>query len=164
MEIEANGLRFHAVRRGQGQLLLLLHGFPENWFSWRHQLAHFHTRFTVVAVDMRCAAAGRAAAGGARAGPSTGADPIRSGYGDTERPSGRDAYGIDVLVADVRALVHALGAETCHLAGHDWGGNVAWCARKQPSPESDCELNFTSPFVTIGAGPSRTSTRTWCSR
>ena len=99
--IAANGLAFHVAVAGPADapLLLCLHGFPELWYSWRHVLAALSDRFLVVAPDLR-------------------------GYGDTERPAG--GYDLPTLAADTRALVRALGRERCHLAGHDWGGAIAF--------------------------------------
>lgn len=101
--LSANGLRFHLASSGPADapLLLCLHGFPECWYSWRHVLAQLSDRFRVVAPDLR-------------------------GYGDTERPRG--GYDLDTLADDVAALVRALGRERCFLAGHDWGGAVAYHA------------------------------------
>lgn len=94
-----NGFQMHYVTAGRGPLLLLLHGFPDFWFSWRHQLAPLAEQFTVVAPDQR-------------------------GYNQSEKPGW--GYEVDVLVEDVVALIQALGHERALLAGHDWGGAVAW--------------------------------------
>jgi len=108
--VQANGLSFHCVRRGRGpKLLLLLHGFPECWFSWRYQLRDLFAgggdegAWSVVAVDMR-------------------------GYGESDKPAGVESYAVEELARDVPALVSALGFSYCALAGHDWGGAVAWHA------------------------------------
>lgn len=101
-EVTASGLRFHVAEHGpsDGPLILLLHGFPEFWWSWRHQLVALgDAGFHVVAPDLR-------------------------GYGATDKPPrGYDAY---TLAADVAGLVRALGARDCYLVGHDWGGALAW--------------------------------------
>ncbi|HEU4329204.1 MAG TPA: alpha/beta hydrolase [Roseiflexaceae bacterium] len=98
--IDVNGIRMHYVRAGQGErLLLLLHGFPECWYSWRHQLAALSERFTVVAPDLR-------------------------GYNETDAPSW--GYELDVLVTDAAQLIQALGYRRAYVAGHDWGGIIAW--------------------------------------
>jgi epoxide hydrolase 4 len=96
---EANGVRFHFVEAGEGPLLLLLHGFPELWYSWRHQIAALAERFHVVAPDLR-------------------------GYNETSKPA--SGYDTRTLVADVVGLSRALGHARFRLAGHDWGGMVAW--------------------------------------
>lgn len=101
--IEANGIRFHYVTAGDGPLVLLLHGFPQFWYAWRHQIPALAARFKVVAPDLR-------------------------GYGDTDKPPRVSDYRTGVLAADVAALVKAFGYERAHVVGHDWGGGVAWTA------------------------------------
>lgn len=103
--LEANGLRFALDEAGSGNsIALFLHGFPQSRLTWRHQLEPMaELGWRAVAVDMR-------------------------GYGQSSRPSEREAYHIDHLVADVAALFDALGAERRLLIGHDWGGMVAWAA------------------------------------
>lgn len=97
--VQINGIRMHYVTAGRGPLVLLLHGFPEFWYSWRHQIPALAEHFTVVAPDQR-------------------------GYNETDKPGW--GYEIDVLVADVVELIKALGHERALLVGHDWGGAVAW--------------------------------------
>ncbi|MGB3309300.1 MAG: alpha/beta fold hydrolase [Nodosilinea sp.] len=99
--LDTNGVRLHYVSRGQGPLMLFLHGFPEFWYSWRHQLDYFADHYTCVALDLR-------------------------GYNDSDKPEGLEAYRLDVLVEDVRGAVAALGHERMVLVGHDWGGAIAW--------------------------------------
>ncbi len=97
---EANGIRFHYVEQGTGPLVLLLHGFPEFWYSWRRQLpALAEAGFHAVAPDLR-------------------------GYNLTDKPAG--GYNIENLVEDVVELAHALGEGRAHVVGHDWGGIIAW--------------------------------------
>jgi epoxide hydrolase 4 len=96
--------RLHYVEVGDGPLVVLLHGFPEFWFSWRFQIpALVAAGFRVVAPDMR-------------------------GYNLSSRPSKVSAYDIDRLAADVRDLIRERGAERALLAGHDWGAAAAWVA------------------------------------
>jgi len=102
--VQTNGVRLHVVTAGpeDGPLAVLLHGFPEFWYSWRHQIpALAEAGYRVVAPDMR-------------------------GYNCSEKPSGVDAYHVDELVADVAGLVRAFDRESAHIVGHDWGGLVAW--------------------------------------
>jgi len=102
--VEANGIRMHIAECGAGPLVMLCHGFPESWYSWRHQLqALAEAGFHAVAPDMR-------------------------GYGQTDRPEPIDQYTLLHLVGDVVGLLDALGAETAVIAGHDWGAPVAWHA------------------------------------
>jgi pimeloyl-ACP methyl ester carboxylesterase len=102
--IETNGIRMHVAEQGTGPLVVLCHGFPESWYSWRHQLpALADAGFHAVAPDMR-------------------------GYGQTDRPAEIDAYTLLHLVGDMVGLLDALGAETAVIAGHDWGAPVAWHA------------------------------------
>lgn len=98
---DLGGLKLRYVTAGEGPLVLLLHGFPEFWYSWRHQIPVLAQRYQVVAPDLR-------------------------GYNDSDKPPGVRSYGLDLLAADVRALVRHFGHEKAVVAGHDWGGAVAW--------------------------------------
>ncbi len=101
-EIGTNGVRLHVVEKGKGPLVLLLHGFPEFWYSWRNQIpALAAAGFRAVAPDLR-------------------------GYNLSEKPPGVAAYSISNLADDVAGLVRALGEESAFVAGHDWGGALAW--------------------------------------
>ena len=100
--IETNSIRMHIAECGTGPLVVLCHGFPESWYSWRHQLpALAEAGFHGVAPDMR-------------------------GYGQTDRPEEIDQYTLLHLVGDMVGLLDALGAEKAVIAGHDWGAPVAW--------------------------------------
>lgn len=99
--VDAAGVRIHHVGAGSGPLVLFLHGFPEYWYSWRHQLPDLAPHRRAVAVDLR-------------------------GYGRSGRPAERSAYAIEHLVADVAAVVDELGGGRATIVGHDWGGAVAW--------------------------------------
>jgi epoxide hydrolase A/B len=107
--IEANGIRIHLAEQGSGPLVLLCHGFPESWYSWRHQLAALaDAGFHAVAPDMR-------------------------GYGSTDRPAEIERYTLFHLVGDMVGILDALGEKTAVIAGHDWGAPVAWhCALMRP--------------------------------
>ena len=96
-----NGVRLHYVTQGAGPLLILLHGFPEFWYSWRYQIPALAKHFTVVAPDMR-------------------------GYNESDKPSGVAHYHIDRLTGDVQGLIRAFHEERAVIVGHDWGGGVAW--------------------------------------
>src|SRR5262244_3585377 len=102
--IETNGIHMHLAEQGEGPLVVLCHGFPESWYSWRHQLAALaEAGFHAVAPDMR-------------------------GYGQTDRPEAIEAYTLLHLVGDMVGLLDALGESTAVIAGHDWGAPVAWHA------------------------------------
>jgi pimeloyl-ACP methyl ester carboxylesterase len=102
--IETNGIRMHVAEQGTGPLVVLCHGFPESWYSWRHQLlALAEAGFHAVAPDMR-------------------------GYGGTDRPEAIDQYTLLHLIGDMVGLLDALGVEQAVIAGHDWGAPVAWHA------------------------------------
>jgi pimeloyl-ACP methyl ester carboxylesterase len=107
--IDANGIRLHIAEAGEGPHVLLCHGFPESWYSWRHQIqALADAGYHAVAPDMR-------------------------GYGQTDQPSAVDQYSIFHLVGDMVGLIDALGDEPAVVVGHDWGAPVAWhCALLRP--------------------------------
>ena len=94
-----NGIRMHYVTQGEGELIVLLHGFPEFWYSWRHQIPSLARRFRVVVPDLR-------------------------GYNDSDKPD--SGYDLDTLTEDVRGLLEALGERTAIVVAHDWGGAIAW--------------------------------------
>ncbi|MEU2669164.1 alpha/beta hydrolase [Streptomyces sp. NPDC007164] len=99
--VEAPAGRLHLVEQGTGPLVLLVHGFPESWYSWRRQLpALAAAGYRAVAIDVR-------------------------GYGRSSKPAATDAYRMLDLVEDNVALVHALGEENAVVVGHDWGSNIA---------------------------------------
>lgn len=98
--MSANGISLHVAEAGEGPLVVLLHGFAECWWVWRHQVVELAAAgFRVVAADLR-------------------------GYGDSDKPPrGYDAW---TLAGDITGLVRALGARKAHLVGHGWGGSLAW--------------------------------------
>ncbi|WP_266077256.1 alpha/beta fold hydrolase [Haladaptatus caseinilyticus] len=101
-EAVVNGVRLHYVEAGDGPLVVLLHGFPEFWYSWRDQIpALADAGYHVVAPDLR-------------------------GYNASEKPRGVGAYRLDELVGDVVGLIDQFDAEEAHVVGHDWGGAIAW--------------------------------------
>src|SRR5215469_4783088 len=100
--VTVNGVRLHVAKQGQGPLVVLLHGFPESWYSWRHQFGPLAAAgYRVIAPDQR-------------------------GYARSAQPEAVEAYSLLHLVGDVIALVDALGEESVVLVGHDWGAAVAW--------------------------------------
>src|ERR1700723_4019766 len=107
--LDANGIRIHIAEQGSGPLVLLCPGFPESWYSWRHQLkALAAAGYHAVAPDMR-------------------------GYGQTGQPEAIDQYTLFHLVGDMVGVLDALGAPQAVVVGHDWGAPVAWhCALLRP--------------------------------
>ena len=100
--VSAGGTRIHLVEQGAGPLVLLVHGFPESWYSWRHQLpALADAGFRAAAIDVR-------------------------GYGRSAKPTAVDAYRMLCHVADNLGVVEALGERTAVIVGHDWGSPIAW--------------------------------------
>ena len=99
---QIGGVKLHYAKAGDGErLVILLHGFPEFWHSWRYQLDVLSDKFTVVAPDLR-------------------------GYNWSDKPAGIDSYRIDRLMDDVLGLIRHFGHEQAAIVGHDWGGWVAW--------------------------------------
>ncbi|MGH1470329.1 MAG: alpha/beta fold hydrolase [Cellvibrionaceae bacterium] len=101
-EIQSNGITMRIAEMGEGPLVILVHGWPESWYSWRHQLkALADAGYHAVAPDMR-------------------------GYGKTDKPKDVEAYDIKHLTADIAGIVDAMGEESAILIGHDWGSIVTW--------------------------------------
>ncbi len=102
--IDTNGIKLRIGEAGSGPLVVLVHGFPESWYSWRHQLpALADAGFHAVAPDVR-------------------------GYGGSDKPEPIDAYSMKNIAADIAGLVVALGEETAAVAGHDWGAPIAYAS------------------------------------
>lgn len=99
--ITTNGIKLHYVTQGEGPLMVMLHGFPEFWYSWRHQIPEFAKDFKVVALDLR-------------------------GYNDSDKPADQSAYVMAEFIKDVEGVIKGLGYDHCVLVGHDWGGAIAW--------------------------------------
>ncbi len=107
--VATNGIELNIAEQGEGPLVLMLHGFPESWYSWRHQFAPLAAAgYHAVAPDMR-------------------------GYGKSDRPQAIDAYNQVEVMSDIVGLIPALGHETAVVIGHDWGAPTAWgCALHHP--------------------------------
>lgn len=97
--VETNNIRLHYVTQGEGDLVILLHGFPEFWYSWRHQIPALARHFKVVVPDLR-------------------------GCNDSDKP--QTGYDLDTLSADIQGLIENLGYLRANIVGHDWGGTIAW--------------------------------------
>lgn len=100
--VTSEGVSLHVVAAGEGKPVVLLHGFPEYWYGWRHQIA------PLAASGLRVIA------------------PDQRGYNTSDKPRPASAYNLDVLAADVVGLLDSFGLERASIVGHDWGGIVAW--------------------------------------
>jgi pimeloyl-ACP methyl ester carboxylesterase len=99
---DSNGVNIHYAALGRrGPLVVMTHGFPDFWYTWRDQMAALSRHYQVVAIDQR-------------------------GYNLSDKPSGVEQYDIELLVADVAAVIRDRGRESAVVVGHDWGGAVAW--------------------------------------
>ena len=96
-----NGVRLHYAEMGTGPLVILLHGFPQCWYTWHRIMPRLAERFHVVALDMR-------------------------GYGLSDKPKGVAAYTAEKVSQDIAAVIVTLGETRAHVVGHDWGGSIAW--------------------------------------
>jgi pimeloyl-ACP methyl ester carboxylesterase len=98
---DSGGVKIHYASLGKGPLVVFIHGFPDFWYSWRHQMDALSKSYQTVAIDMR-------------------------GYNLSDRPKGVENYDMRLLVGDVAAVIKHLGKDKAIVAGHDWGGAVAW--------------------------------------
>ena len=98
---DSNGVKIHYATMGSGPLVVMIHGFPDYWYTWRHQMEGLADRFKVVAIDQR-------------------------GYNLSDKPAGVENYDVRLLVGDVVAVIRHLGQQKAIVVGHDWGGMVAW--------------------------------------
>jgi pimeloyl-ACP methyl ester carboxylesterase len=100
--VDNGGVKIHYATMGSGPVVVMIHGFPDFWYSWRHQMAALAGRYQVVAIDQR-------------------------GYNLSDKPSGQAQYDTSLLVGDIRAVVqHFAKGQKAVIVGHDWGGWVAW--------------------------------------
>src|SRR6516165_8162897 len=122
-EVDTNGIRMHIAESGTGPLVLMCHGFPESWYSWRHQLSALaEAGWRAVAPDMR-------------------------GYGQTDRPEEIEKYTLFHLVGDMVGILDALGEERAVVVGHDWGAPVAWHAALLRPDRFRAVVGLSVPFV-----------------
>jgi pimeloyl-ACP methyl ester carboxylesterase len=127
--VKLNGIRMHIAEQGTGPLVLLCHGWPECWYSWRHQPAAIAAGgFHAVAPDMR-------------------------GFGETDAPDDVHAYTIAHNVGDMVSLVAALGERSAVIVGHDWGTAVAWTAAQLRSDIFPAVAAMSVPYIPRGPVP-----------
>lgn len=98
---QSGDVKIHYVTKGEGPLLVMIHGFPDYWYTWRNQIPELAKNYQVVAIDQR-------------------------GYNLSEQPEGVENYAMPKLVGDVAAVIRHFGKEKAIIVGHDWGGAVAW--------------------------------------
>jgi pimeloyl-ACP methyl ester carboxylesterase len=98
---DSNGVKIHYVTTGQGPLVVMIHGFPDFWYTWRHQMDALSGQFQVAALDLR-------------------------GYNLSDKPAGEENYDMRLLLGDVAAVIKHLGREKAIIVGHDWGGAISW--------------------------------------
>ena len=96
-----NGVKIHYATVGEGPLVVMIHGFPDFWYSWRHQMEVLKDNFKVVAIDQR-------------------------GYNLSSQPEDESSYAMPNLIGDVAAVIRHFGEEKANIVGHDWGGSVSW--------------------------------------
>ena len=99
--VDNQGVKIHYVKAGKGPLVVFVHGFPDYWYSWRHQIQGLQDESTVVALDTR-------------------------GYNLSDKPQAEEQYDMALLVSDVLAVIKSEGASKATLVGHDWGGAICW--------------------------------------
>ncbi|HEV2987409.1 MAG TPA: alpha/beta hydrolase [Candidatus Angelobacter sp.] len=98
---DSNGVKIHYASIGSGPLIVMIHGFPDFWYTWRHQMEGLSDKYQCVAIDQR-------------------------GYNLSDKPEGVENYDVRLLVGDVIAVIKHLGKDKAIIVGHDWGGLVAW--------------------------------------
>ncbi|WP_084400016.1 alpha/beta fold hydrolase [Henriciella aquimarina] len=128
--VETNGVTLRVAVKGEGPLVLFVHGFPESWYSWRHQLdAVSAAGFTAAAIDVR-------------------------GYGGSDRPEAVEAYDMETLTKDVAGVAHTLqpGAPA-FLVGHDWGAPIAWNSALLFPDQFAAVAGLSVPYIPPGDKP-----------
>jgi pimeloyl-ACP methyl ester carboxylesterase len=121
--VNTNGIKMHLVEAGEGFPVVMCHGFPELWYSWRHQIrALADAGFRAIAPDQR-------------------------GYGDTDCPQPIEAYAQRQIVGDIVGMLDALGIDKCVIIGHDWGGFTAWNAPMMYPDRFERVIGINTPFM-----------------
>jgi pimeloyl-ACP methyl ester carboxylesterase len=127
--IDTNGIRMHVAEQGEGTPVVLLHGFPELWFSWRKQIGPLAAAgHRVIVPDLR-------------------------GYGQTDAPREAEGYDLVNLAGDVEGLLDALGIDRAAIVGHDWGANLAWHFALIHPERVSRVAGISVPFIPRGPAP-----------
>ena len=107
--VDSNGVKIHYATIGSGPLIVMIHGFPDYWYTWRRQMEGLSDKYQCVAIDQR-------------------------GYNLSDKPQGVENYSMPHLVGDVIAVIKHFGKDKAIIVGHDWGGAVAWQLALECSP------------------------------
>ncbi len=127
--VKTNGINVHLAEQGEGPVVLMLHGFPESWYSWRHQLpALAEAGYHVIAPDVR-------------------------GYGQSDAPEAIEAYSMKQLTADAVGILDALEIESAVVVGHDWGAPIAWNSAALYPDRFRAVVGMSVPFTQRGPMP-----------
>ena len=127
--LETNGIKLRAHVEGEGPLIVLVHGFPESWYSWRHQIKPLaQAGFQVAAIDVR-------------------------GYGGSDKPHDVSAYSMEEITADVAGVAKALGHQQSILIGHDWGAPIVWNTSVLYPDVIRAVAGLSVPYAGLGPAP-----------
>ncbi len=127
--VDANGCNIRVAAEGEGPLVLMVHGWPESWYSWRHQLGPIaDAGFTAAAIDVR-------------------------GYGGSDKPYPIEDYAMEHIVADVQAVADKLGGGKAILIGHDWGAPIVWSSALTDPLRFPAVAGLSIPFMGKGKAP-----------
>lgn len=134
--LKDRGIKLHYVSNGPSDapLMLFVHGFPEFWFSWRHQMREFAKDYHVVAIDQR-------------------------GYGDSDKPARRSSYEVMEMVSDLKSLIPALGYSSATVVAHDWGSPIVWTLATVYPDLVDKMVQMNGPHPTTFAKKIKSSLR-----
>ncbi|OIV90875.1 hypothetical protein TanjilG_15608 [Lupinus angustifolius] len=132
--VEVNGIKMHVAEKGEGPVVLFLHGFPELWYSWRHQILSLSSLgYRAVAPDLR-------------------------GFGDTEASASVSSYNCLYIVGDIVALIDSLGVDKVFLVGHDWGAIIGWWLCLFRPDRIKAYVCLSVPFRPFNRGDSKVKT------
>jgi pimeloyl-ACP methyl ester carboxylesterase len=127
--VQTNGIRLRVALAGKGPLIVLVHGWPESWYSWRHQIgALVNAGYRVAAPDVR-------------------------GYGGSDKPQAIEAYSIKEMTADIAGLIEGLGEKQAILIGHDWGAPIVWNTSLFFPDKVRAVAGLSVPFTGRGPAP-----------
>ena len=127
--IESNGVKLRVAISGEGPLVLLIHGWPESWYSWRHQIGELSAAgYQVAAPDVR-------------------------GYGGSDKPGAIEDYDMANMTSDMAGLVSVLGSKPAVVIGHDWGAPIAWNTALLHPDKVRAVAGLSVPYTALGPAP-----------